>query len=238
MSNEYKQNIAHHYAAYRPPLHSLILNKMLATQTFELGLDVGSGTGQSSLALAQYCTKVQAIEPSAEMLSRAIPHLDIQYRLLKAQVWPVADHSFDIITFAGSLFYAKSQSVVEEIKRVGKMNCMVLVYDFEIPLHAIISIFGILPTKSDYDHAINFSGLNTDGLVLIDQQQEAHPLKLTAVQLAHLLLSEQSLYSAFAQSFRQNDPFPGLVDHLQQSVPLGGYEVKAALYYTHYQLAA
>ena len=51
MDNEYDEITAYHYLKYRPPLHELILAKGLkADPTYVEGLDIGCGTGQSSIA--------------------------------------------------------------------------------------------------------------------------------------------------------------------------------------------
>ncbi|WP_436716151.1 class I SAM-dependent methyltransferase [Roseiconus lacunae] len=54
MAHQYTDAVASHYAAYRPPLHELILMRVISNQTrFCDGLDVGCGTGRSSGALAK-----------------------------------------------------------------------------------------------------------------------------------------------------------------------------------------
>ena len=52
-SEHYDSFTAMHYAAYRPPLHEVILDKTIEGK-FDLGLDVGCGTGTSSIALASF----------------------------------------------------------------------------------------------------------------------------------------------------------------------------------------
>ena len=75
MSDQYNESVASHYSAYRPPLHQLILQRAeLGTATFPIGLDVGCGTGRSSVALADFCEQVFAIDPSQPMLDAATPH--------------------------------------------------------------------------------------------------------------------------------------------------------------------
>ena len=107
MLTKYELNIAQHYAAYRPSLHKLILDKALESQKFERGLDVGCGTGQSAIALKHFCSEVMGIDPSEQMISKAIQTKGIQYK--SYDLFDLTeDHSpFDIITFAGSLFYTK-----------------------------------------------------------------------------------------------------------------------------------
>lgn len=115
---DYNAITARHYAAYRPPLHSLILGRCLEDENkFTLGLDIGCGTGQSSIALYEFCERVIGIEPSTEMLSGALTHPHVDYVFFDQERIDFPDNSFDVVTLAGSLFYAKSQILLDEILR-------------------------------------------------------------------------------------------------------------------------
>ena len=82
MTDQYTETVAAHYAAYRPPLHQRILKRVLANAgSLSDALDVGCGTGCSSVALAEFCERVFAIDPSLSMLDAATPHDAITYLL-------------------------------------------------------------------------------------------------------------------------------------------------------------
>src|SRR5699024_11326965 len=64
-STAYSDLLAYHYSAYRPPLHALILKRLLAPEnSFQTGVDIGCGTGYSARALAPYCEHVYGVDPS------------------------------------------------------------------------------------------------------------------------------------------------------------------------------
>jgi hypothetical protein len=45
-AERYDSTSARHYAAFRPPLHSLILERVIGpSESFQVGLDIGCGTG-------------------------------------------------------------------------------------------------------------------------------------------------------------------------------------------------
>ena len=67
---EYDKITAFHYASYRPPLHSKILKRCLVDRFYDSGLDIGCGTGQSSIALSDFCNRVVGIDSSSEMISK------------------------------------------------------------------------------------------------------------------------------------------------------------------------
>ncbi|MEO9894623.1 methyltransferase domain-containing protein [Aurantibacter sp.] len=83
MSADYDTINAEHYAAYRPPLHQVILEKCLQKKTHNIGLDIGCGTGNSSIALAKFCNRVIGIDPSKSMLERALLHAIVSYQILR-----------------------------------------------------------------------------------------------------------------------------------------------------------
>ena len=85
-SGHYDNLIAGHYAAYRPPLHQKILSLALPKdRRFEVGLDVGSGTGYSAIALADFCESVFGVEPSDAMREKATQHNKVKY--LRYSFW-------------------------------------------------------------------------------------------------------------------------------------------------------
>jgi SAM-dependent methyltransferase len=80
MTERYDSTAARHYAAFRPPLHGLILDRAIRpNESFQVGLDVGCGTGYSAVALAKYCDRVFGLDPSRSMLDAAQRHPRITY---------------------------------------------------------------------------------------------------------------------------------------------------------------
>lgn len=67
----YDEQIARHYAAYRPPLHRSIVNEFLEGQQFEVGLDIGCGTGCSAISLVGKCCQIFGVDYSQRMLDMA-----------------------------------------------------------------------------------------------------------------------------------------------------------------------
>lgn len=236
MSLDYNDQIARHYNAFRPPLHKVILADCLGAGTrFENGLDIGSGTGQSAIALSEFCHQVTGAEPSEDMLKRAISHPAVNYVSFDGKCLPFSDNSFDIITFAGSLFYAKSQQMLNEVIRVAVPQATVVVYDFEI-LFDRLGLDYELPAESDnYNHAIDFSGLNTSRLSELKGWTKEHQQQVSAEEAAHLLLSSPNFYQFFSDTFATGDPFGPLVNHVSR---LGGaLELHARRYCKVYTVA-
>jgi SAM-dependent methyltransferase len=238
MKHEYNVIIAEHYAAYRPPLHHLILKKCLKeygkSKKFKLGLDVGCGTGQSSVALTDFCEKVIAIDPSPEMLVMAKPNRLISYKSFDGKNIDLPEGHFDIVTFAGSLFYAKSQRLFDGMLRVIKNDGLILIYDFEIVLEEFYRHLKLddISTTIDYDHWVDFSGLDTYGISKLQTQKELIKIKVSTKNLAHLLLAEQGVYHAIASKYPVQDPFKMVCGILESR---NSDELLVNVFYTMYR---
>ena len=234
--DSYTEKIASHYATYRPPLHSIILKKVLAGSSgFQNGLDIGCGTGYSTIALADYCSTVVGIDPSQSMLERSVEHPRVNYLKGLAENIPLQDHSVDIVTFAGSLFYVDLKKVSSEMKRICKKDAVIIPYDFEILVDEPLSLLEIDLEETDtkYDHTINFSGM--DGFEEIVNKEEQVNIECTGTQLAHLLLSDPHQYDRIAEKYRAENPFEKLRESLVKSG--NHFFIKANLFYSKYHLA-
>lgn len=226
----YDGQIARHYAAYRPPLHKLILDEALYGRTFEVGLDVGCGTGYSAVALADLCERVVAVDPSQAMLDEATRHPGITYLPGSGNDLPVDDASVDLATFAGVLPYLNAAEAASELQRVCRNNALVLAYDFDVILDRLLDSFSleIVPALGSYDHAANLAG--QDKVVTLDSTSRLVDVGVTAQQAAHVLLSDKGRYDPLAQRFGSDDPFARIVDALERQPWTG--RLDARIYYT------
>ncbi len=215
-SERYDDISAKHYAAFRPPLHSLILNRLLGSdETFEMGLDIGCGTGYSALALTKYCERVIGLDSSPSMLADAKSHNQITYVCGQGDDFQqLPAQRFDVVTFAGSLYYTKTERLRKELARVCNPQGTILVYDFELLLHGFMAKFGVeVPsTSSDYDHGANLKEWTEFSIV--KDSVERLGLEVSEKDLTHLLLSDSNRYDVLSKSFPKGDLFESLVDEL------------------------
>ncbi|MGY3569860.1 class I SAM-dependent methyltransferase [Vibrio paucivorans] len=236
MIEQYSDEVSRHYAAYRPPIHSKILARALAQQQgFQQGLDIGCGTGVSSEALNEFCQRVVGLEPSEAMLSQVSPNNCISYVLGSGDAIPLGDHVVDIVSFAGSLPYAKSSQLVSELTRVCASHAFIVVYDFEVQLGEFMSLLGVMlqPRKAQYNHSENFDGYSE--LAPVQTSQEKLSLVLTPKQLAHVLFSSARRYSAIVERFGSDNTFNTVVDVLKSASR--EHKVSVDTYYSSYRLS-
>ncbi len=208
IKNIYHSEIAVHYAAYRPPLHSDILSRVIQSQRFTKGLDIGSGTGHSTLALANFCEETHGLEPSRDMLKLAISNVGVQYHIFDTTYIPFPNDTFDVITFAGSLFYCKSQKILDEVLRVSNPTAIIIVYDFEVLMTEILAHLDFLTDIQPlaYDHTINFSGLEEAGIVEDYSFRDQAKITVSPLELSHLLLSDHQVYQSIVAQKLAADP--------------------------------
>jgi len=236
MTERYDERAATHYAAYRPPLHEIILGRVLSRGgRSRVGADVGCGTGCSALALANHCERVYGVDPSLSMLSRATPHPAVRYLCGAGERIPIATGSIDVVTFAGSLFYADSDDTRAEVRRICPAGTVV-VYDFEVLLGTLLQRFGLASQAlhSDYDHRASFWG--APGFRELTVGSERVRLEVTAAELAHVLLSDSNRFDQFARRYNTVNSFPALLDDLRPGPDR--HTVEADIYYSTYKISA
>lgn len=235
MSEKYNKITANHYSAYRPPLHEMILKKVISNdEKFKNGLDIGCGTGISTIILAKYCSHVYGIEPSEAMLEKTNSHARVTYLQGSGNSLPLPDKKIDIVTFAGSLFYAKTPVLIKELHRVCCDKSIIITYDFMVLLDHVLGHFNIIKKEisSDYDCEINFDDNNN--FIKIISHMEQIDLTISANNLAHILLGNSFIYELFVEKFRNVDPFTELVKNLEEIN--NKWLLKVNIYYSKYQL--
>ncbi|MCB0668751.1 MAG: methyltransferase domain-containing protein [Saprospiraceae bacterium] len=235
MNHSYDASTALHYAAYRPPLHRSILEEILENQTFEAGLDVGCGTGQSSLALKDRCGKVLAVDSSLEMISHALKQEGITYRWLTDLLQ--IDGQYDVITFAGSWPYVSSQNLVFHLNQLLKNHGLLIIYDFAVQLHRIWNLLDIsVPDDSTaYDHKADLSHFKVGSIKLLKKKEKTATISASFFQVLHLIMSVSSYRLRLTSQYGQK----GLQQVLEKRWEKIGKdqlaELPVSIYYTLYQ---
>lgn len=170
------------------------------------------------------------------MVEKTKPAEGIEYHVGDGEHVPLPDNSVDVVTFAGSLSYAKSAALVTELQRVCQSEAHVVVYDFEVLLEKPLKLLGIEMelTESNYDHAINFS--DCDAFQAMKVYKEIVELEVSAEELAHVLFSSSKRYNKLVEAFAGDDPFANAVEALKQLSQK--HVIQADTYFTMYQINA
>lgn len=120
------------YDRFRPSFHGEALaayHKSKPQNIYDLVLDVGTGTGKSAIALADWSAKVEAIDSSEAMLAKAKLHQSVHYQKASAEELPFNDSTFDLIFVASSLHWFERRKFLNQASRVLKPQGKILIYD-------------------------------------------------------------------------------------------------------------
>ncbi|NNG00142.1 MAG: class I SAM-dependent methyltransferase [Desulfobacteraceae bacterium] len=237
MTNEYSNTVAKHYAAFRPALHEVILRRLIRpSDRFSIGLDVGCGTGYSAVALAAYCSRVFGLDPNQPMLDKATIHPKISYvKGYGDDMCVLGQDRFDVVSFAGSLSYTKTNKTKSELLRTLALDGVVLVYDFQVFIDDLTASLGMFCCSAslDYNFAENLCDWPefTSEVVGTDRVL----LQLSAQEAAHILLANSDRYQLFQEKFPDTDPFCGLTGYIRR---LGGKpQLNADIYFARHSLS-
>jgi len=92
-------------------------------------LDVGCGTGQSSVALVGNARRVLGIDSSAYMLSVRRRHPAVTYCQAAAEKLPVSERAVDLVVVALAFHWLRQEPFLAEAHRVLRPTGWLIVYD-------------------------------------------------------------------------------------------------------------
>jgi SAM-dependent methyltransferase len=120
------------YAGSRPRSHGRVLAMVRAHLGAELpvarALDVGCGTGHSTLALLPLARTVVGLDSSRFMLSQAQPHPAVEYRSGYAEALPFGQGAFDLLTVCSAYHWFDQERFLAEAARVLRVGGWLVLY--------------------------------------------------------------------------------------------------------------
>ncbi len=126
---------AERYARGRPNVQAAAIKAFQEfakiTQPFKRCLDVGCGTGLSSVAVAEICDRVIGVDISEGMLANAAKHPKIQYQKSDAENLPFEINSFDLITVGLAMHWFDQPAFLKEAKCVLTPGGWLVIYNNE-----------------------------------------------------------------------------------------------------------
>jgi len=95
----------------------------------ELGLDIGCGTGLSTVALTAVATQVVGLDTSREMLAQAPGSPQIRYVEALAEALPFGRGVFDIAAVGCTFHWCAPTELLDEVYRVLRSGGWLIIYD-------------------------------------------------------------------------------------------------------------
>jgi SAM-dependent methyltransferase len=118
----------------RPPTELLtLLSQLCGKDLPDLVVDLGSGTGYSTLAWSRKAARVVGIESNPVMLrqARRAPH--VEYRLTSADRTGLASGTADVVTCSQSFHWMDPKTTIPEIARILRPGGVFAAYDYALP---------------------------------------------------------------------------------------------------------
>jgi ubiquinone/menaquinone biosynthesis C-methylase UbiE len=123
-----------------PPALLDLLTQLIGMLHPALVVDLGSGTGLSTVIWGERAGQVIGIEPNADMRAQAIRKIahhpyaaHIEYREGVAHQTGLPDECADIVTCAQSLHWMEPTSTLAEIARILRPGGLFAAYDYDWP---------------------------------------------------------------------------------------------------------
>jgi SAM-dependent methyltransferase len=134
MSNPFgTETAARLYAAGRPTYSALvtpIIRRLTGiTEPVHRAVDVASGTGISTMAIAPLAITVFGVEPSEAMRARAAPARNVTYLSGTAEDLPLEDGSCDLIAVGSALHWFDRERFLAEASRVAAPATWLVVHN-------------------------------------------------------------------------------------------------------------
>lgn len=132
------------YAAYRPTYPAALVDCLASycDQT-QVALDVGCGTGQLSVRLADRFQHVIATDASPQQIEKAEAHERVEYRVAPAERSGLPDQSVDLITAAQAAHWFDLDAFYAEARRIGRPGAVL----------ALIT-YGVIQADAEVNEAI------------------------------------------------------------------------------------
>ncbi len=133
MSKDLFSGHANTYATFRPTYPAALFQHLLQfVANKNRAWDCATGNGQAATALANYFTKVDATDISAEQIKNAVPIPNIEYTVCAAEQTPFANNIFDLITVAQDYHWLQWKNFKDEALRVAKHNAVVAIWTYTL----------------------------------------------------------------------------------------------------------
>lgn len=118
--SDYFSGVAQNYAAYRPSYPPAVVELLRRVTTGDTVWEMGCGSGQLTIALADKFQRVIATDPADAQLANAPAHARVEYRVATAEASGLPGASIDLAVAAQAAHWFDWPRFVAEIERVVK----------------------------------------------------------------------------------------------------------------------
>lgn len=123
------ERYAHSRPYYHPVVMEQIRRRLELSKPIHRAIDVGCGTGQSTLALLELAREVIGVDPSPAMLAHAPQDARLTFIVAPAEALPFPDAGFDLMTVAAAFHWFDRERFLAEATRVLRPAAWLVLYD-------------------------------------------------------------------------------------------------------------
>ncbi len=127
------KSAAERYPKGRPYFHPLVIERIRTflslTKPVARAVDVGCGTGLSTVALKEIAEEIVGVDASAEMVALAEKDERIEYGVADALSLPFGENEFDLMTLCSAFHWLDRKKFLREAGRVLRPQGWLIVYD-------------------------------------------------------------------------------------------------------------
>ncbi len=229
------QSAAKRYASFRPYFHPLVVEKIKAFLCLQKpvtrALDVGCGTGQSSLALTSIASEVIGVESSQAMLEEALSDRHIRYVLAPAEQIPFPNASFDLMTVASAFHWLDRTRFLTEASRVLRSSGWLVIYGngFQSTMHENPAFqqwneeiyLARYPIPPRNNQPLTSTEVRRYGLLPLGKETYTNEVVFSPQELANYLMTQSNIIAAVEQGTeRAESTYQWLVEQVTPLFPL------------------
>ncbi|HEX8000483.1 MAG TPA: class I SAM-dependent methyltransferase [Pyrinomonadaceae bacterium] len=201
------KSAAARYAGGRPYFHAVVINRIKDFLSLEepvaWALDVGCGTGLSSIALKEIAGRVAGVDAAEEMIAHAPRDARITYAVSLAEALPFGEHAFDLMTLSQVSHWLDRPCFFAEARRVLRPRSWLIAYDAYFTARTIehaefqawhqSSYLKRFPSPPRAPVALSQTDVEGTGFQLHREERPQHAISFTPGQLVDYLLTQSNV---------------------------------------------
>ena len=198
---------AERYARARPDVHPAIMARVAPRLGgVERALDVGCGTGMSTVALAALAGSVAGVDPSRQMLRWARQHPRVRYAASPAEALPFRAGAFGLVSAGMAFHWFDRPRFLAEARRVLRGEGWLLVYNawFDGRMRENAAFAGWFgerylaryPNPPRHSSAPSPEDAKVGGFALVEKMDVEQDVTLSPAALADYLSTQSNVIAA------------------------------------------
>jgi ubiquinone/menaquinone biosynthesis C-methylase UbiE len=201
---------AERYAQGRPFFHAVVIRRAKEFLPLALpmarALDVGCGTGHSSVALKEMAEAIVGVDASMEMIAHAPRDARLAYAVALAERLPFGGRAFELMTLSQVSHWLDRKVFFAEARRVLCPAAWLLIYDAYFSARSVGSTdfqqwhneayLKRYPSPPRAPVALAAADLEGTGFQLRKHEQLQHTIGFTLERLVDYLLTQSNVIAA------------------------------------------